>query len=568
MKYNFAKLLQGGGQVIKYQTPAGGISYNFDTFLDNLPSAGFTRGQTAGSIAWTPNWSGVSDKYANVGALEADDQYQAFTNYVLQNAESDPRVMQYLKLLEQSTTGNGHNAILFNGENLNQNWKDEYKRLRTDGKYGYYHLGPEGTTSSEVHDDSGNPGKEEHPVVPQKPSLKKREPPEPLQFKNPLPEKPEFTPWTDWIPLSTQLGNDLMSAEYQADQQKKMRFPLMETPFLQHKVTNNYHLRTSMNQNANEMRDQTAARANSSDLRQTLDAMHQADVSAAQIANQAEQIKADTVFKERGIAEGTANKNKETGAYGANFNAKQNANVWNNILDANAKRDLRRTAALNSFTGNMYTSHGEWLKDQRLNDQQYLRGLNQYTANLYHQINYQDYADLTSDYTKSQAYKNFATAVGNSSGNDIADFDSDRYNDLSRRDEYIKELWAGNSDLATQYQGMYNEEMLQAEKNYYDRFQQINNRLQAANLILPNRISNQGIYTNPRVTSTYSPLYTYAKGGSVKARFIDYQNHIQKEQQKQKELQHKRNQLVSRQLAADLDRLSREQMILLRSVFK
>ena len=73
MKYNFAKLLQGGGQVIKYQTPAGGISYNFDTFLDNLPSAGFTRGQTAGSIAWTPNWSGVSGKYANVGALEADD---------------------------------------------------------------------------------------------------------------------------------------------------------------------------------------------------------------------------------------------------------------------------------------------------------------------------------------------------------------------------------------------------------------------------------------------------------------------------------------------------------------
>lgn len=568
MKYNFTKLLQEGGSVIKYQTPSGGISYNFDSFLDNLPSTSFSQGQTASSIAWTPNWSGVSGKYKNVADLEADDQYQAFTNYVLQNADSDPRVMQYLKLLEQSTTGNGHNAILFNGENLNKNWKDEYKRLRTDEKYGYYHLGPEGTTPAKVSDDSDDIKKEKSSVVLRETPLEKKELPKPLQFENLLPEKPDFTPWTDWAPLSSQLSNDVMSAEYQAQQQKKMRFPLMETPFLQHKITNNYHLRASMNQNANEMRDRTAARANSSDLRQTLDAMHRADVSAAEIANQAEQIKADTVFKERGIAENVINKNKEVGTQGANFNAKQNAAIWNNILDANAKRDLRRTAALNSFIGNMYTSHGEWLKDQRLNDQQYLRGLNQYTANLDHQRNYQDYADLTSDYTKSQAYQEFATAVGNSSGNDIADFDSDRYNDISHRDAYIKELWAGNSDLATQYRGKYNEEMLKAEKAYYDRFQQINNRLEASNLLLPYRISNQGIYINPRTTSTYSPLYTYAKGGSVRARFIDYQNHIQKEQQKQKELQHKRNQLVSKQLNADLDRLSREQMILLRSVFK
>ena len=73
---------------------------------------------------------------------------------------------------------------------------------------------------------------------------------------------------------------------------------------------------------------------------------------------------------------------------------------------------------------------------------------------------------------------------------------------------------------------------------------------------------------SPNVTPTYSPLFKHARGGSVRARFIDYQNHIQKEQQKQKELQHKRNQLVSKQLNADLDRLSKEQMILLRSVFK
>jgi hypothetical protein len=44
-----------------------------------------------------------------------------------------------------------------------------------------------------------------------------------------------------------------------------------------------------------------------------------------------------------------------------------NAAAWNNILDANQRRDLARTTALNNYIGNMYSSHGEWLKDRRLN---------------------------------------------------------------------------------------------------------------------------------------------------------------------------------------------------------
>lgn len=400
------------------------------------------------------------------------------------------------------------------------------------------------TTSTETPPETPSDGEEEITI------------PEPIR---------KLTPWTDWIPLSAQLGNDLMSAERQAALQKQMRFPLIEGPFLQHKITNNYHLRTGMQQNANELRDLGAFRSNSSDLRANMDNMYKYDTQASQIENQAEQIKADTTFKERQISENGENTNKKTGADVANYNAKQNAAAWNNILDAKAKHDLRRTAAINSWIGNMYTSHGEWLKDQRLNDQQYLRGLNQYNANLEQQKAYQDYYDLTSDYTKSQAYQDFANAVRNWSGDeDLPGMSGEDYNNPDK----IKALWAGDSDLAKQYQSRYNTEMSNAERQYYQRMQQINNRLEAANLVLLARISNQGIYMNPRVTPTYSPLFKHARGGSVRARFIDYQNHIQKEQQKQKELQHKRDQLVSKQLNADLDRLSKEQMILLRSVFK
>ena len=66
----------------------------------------------------------------------------------------------------------------------------------------------------------------------------------------------------------------------------------------------------------------------------------------------------------------------------------------------------------------------------------------------------------------------------------------------------------------------------------------------------------------------YQNMYRFAKGGNVRARFIDYQNHINKEQQEATKNQQKRSEVATRKLTQDLDRLSREQMILLRSIFK
>ena len=378
------------------------------------------------------------------------------------------------------------------------------------------------------------------------------------------PQRAPYSPWTDWAPLTLQLNNDLLSALRQADYQKKMRFPLQEGPFLQHKITNNYHLRTGLQQNANDLRGIGTLRSGSSDLDADMTNLRQYDVHASQIENQAEQEKARKFNEEIQVAENVANQNKSTGAQVANANNQQHAAAWNNILKANAKYDLRRTEALNSYIGNMYTSHGEWVKDQRLNDQEYQRGLNEYNASLDQQKAYKDYYNLTQDYTKSQAYRDFAAAIDNN--DDIEDFDSDRYNDDAQRDAYIKELWSGDSELAKQYRTQYDQEMTRAENQYFDRMQQISNRLKASNLMLPAIISNQGFYWPSRdISPTYSPLYQ-KQGG--RARFIDYQNHIQKEQQHQKQLQQKRNESSNRKLKADLDRLSQEQMILLRSVFK
>ena len=129
-RVDFSKIrkAQQGVKIPKFQN-AGRI-YNFNSFFDNLPTNRFQRNQTNSSIAWTPNWNDQSGKYATVADLENSDQYKAFTDYVINNAGSDSRVMDYLKLLEQSTTGNGHKSILFDSNsNLKQNWADTYKRL-------------------------------------------------------------------------------------------------------------------------------------------------------------------------------------------------------------------------------------------------------------------------------------------------------------------------------------------------------------------------------------------------------------------------------------------------------
>lgn len=577
MKYNFTKLLQSGGSVRKYQNATGGDLAAINGGIVET-GGGVQQFATKPTLQMTPEEL----------AARTNTWQQTTGNQWLTNGQYDYEKMYQDYLLNKDSFDISGITATPDFTNAQRNsrgfreWNQQFQQSGLNKYFGYDegvvdYYGPTTAARAGFLDyikkrppETPPPPPDTPPGIPPKQEIttEKREEEEEIPIPEPI---QKLTPWTDWIPLSAQLGNDLMSAERQASLQKQMRFALKEGPFLQHKITNNYHQRTGMQQNANELRDLAAFRSNSSDLRANMDNMRKYDTQASQIENQAEQIKADTVFKERQIAENVENTNKQVGADVANYNARQNAAAWNNILDANAKRDLRRTQALNSFIGNMYTSHGEYVKDARLNEQAYQRGLNQYNAGLQQQEAYKQYANVANDFTKSQAFQQFSNAVA-APGNQIAGFDSNRYNDQTQRDAYLRELWAGNSDLAVQYRGNYETEKKEAMNRYLLRSQNIANQLEAQNLMLPARISNQGIYIPGKygVQSNVHPVQTesYKQGGRVRARFIDYQNHIQKEQQDQRRSQHKRNELSVKKLNADLDRLSREQMILLRSVFK
>ena len=616
MKYNFAKLLQSGGTVQKYQTPAGrnGVTYR-SPISDTWNNTNNYRALVNQSY---------EDVYKNKFAQD-DFNMDAYNNFL----------GQYYDLMKNSKYQKGNGAVYYDGTNAyqkefdrqgfhthafqdgwqhvdsaytgdrfdtNYNWKggDDYVGQTTANRYAnsfnqdelarqnaiaaqhgmqwilddragdlntedgrqFYKLekAPQASTTEAPADIQPNTETPEQlSDTPQQPGTYEAIGPEvSSQYK-------DTTPWTDWIPLSMQHLNNIVSADRQARWQKKMRFPLIEGPFLQHAITNGYYQRAAMQQQANDLRNLGQIRSNSSDIRENLDNARKYDIEASNIEKQAEQVKANIDAKERQIAEQVVNQDKQIGAEVANTNMKSNVAAWNNILDANMKRDLRRTESLNSYIGNMYTSHGEWLKDQRLNEQAYQKGLNAQEASLKQQEAYQKYYDTVNDFTKSQAYQDFINKVKQSG----------EYNYFTSAEDYnnpakLKELWLGDSDLAAEYRQKWEDEKRNAMNNYLLENQIIANELNNKNLLLPAIINNQGFrfLDKKQNTSNIHPVFRHANGGRLGARFIDYMNHIQKEQQYQKTSQHKRNELSQRRLNADLERLSKEQHILLRSIFK
>ena len=97
-------------------------------------------------------------------------------------------------------------------------------------------------------------------------------------------------------------------------------------------------------------------------------------------------------------------------------------------------------------------------------------------------------------------------------------------------------------------------------------------------MLIPGTFSNQGTrfgdryirHTVPGSTST-NPLYTeyYKSGGKFRnARFIDYMNHYQKQQQLDKVETRKNQERLQKKLARDLDYLDKETLLLLKQIFK
>lgn len=130
------------GVVPKYQDAPGKLPYNWDwDGLNNAINGGGFGTATTTSLGYNKTFIPQGD-IKTVADLEQSQDYTDFTNYVKQNAATDPKVMEYLKNLDAKSrkagAGTGH-LFDVNG-NLVQGWESVYDKLRTDGKYGAYHF--------------------------------------------------------------------------------------------------------------------------------------------------------------------------------------------------------------------------------------------------------------------------------------------------------------------------------------------------------------------------------------------------------------------------------------------
>ena len=405
-----------------------------------------------------------------------------------------------------------------------------------------------------------------------------------LTFDNDKGPQKSKLAWSDWAPLTMQLANDLTTNSYINQQKKKMRFPLKEGPFLQHAITNDYYARTKLGQAASEARNIASTQNLTSDINQNLRIRDAAEKQAGQYESQAAQMKSNKFAEESRLSEDVANKNKITGADVANYNSQANAAAWNNILLANQEQAAKNLQAANSYIGNMYQSYGEALKTKRLNDAQYQKAYNQAKANQQIKNARNEYNQNSSDFTKWNDFgAMFEDALN--SGDDFKNylygkqFQTNWANQQKlglsqeQRNALTRWLTSGQSTQASKWRESWAAHQQKLKDDYYNKVIGINENLEAENAKSPMFIDNQWRLSDFNLntdTNRVSPLWRdkFQKGGRIGSKLSDFTKQYQRELQHVRRSQDERNKTTLKHLDRQLERLSKEQLILLRSVFK
>ena len=389
--------------------------------------------------------------------------------------------------------------------------------------------------------------------------------------------KRQSTPWTDWAPLTTQLANNLLNNQRQYNNEIQKKFTLEEAPYKQGLVTNNYAARQIRSQMAADIRSR-ANRNLTSDSTTNQIQQNAAEAQALGLEDQNALDQTQEFNRTSKELQAIGNENKAVESSVANYNRKQNAVAWNNILAARQKRDATNTAELNSYIGNMYSSHGQWLQNERMEDARFQRDINDYNyqQGLQRLYNESGLEALEGGIQNSQAFGRFRSVIEH--GGDTYNISLDENGKITDQAllDYIK---ANPNDAAVKSAlSEYQSELDNANNLFTHKQQSLIAERQRANMLIPGTFSNQGTrfgdryirHTVPGSTST-NPLYTesYKSGGKFRnARFIDYMNHYQKQQYFDRVETRKNQERLQKKLARDLDYLDKETLLLLKQIFK
>lgn len=397
---------------------------------------------------------------------------------------------------------------------------------------------------------------------PSKPTVK----PNQLTF-TPKPTKQRWPGWSDGMVLDSMLGNDLYNHRQQELLQAEMKFPKKTYSSPDYLMDNGYFTRSLLKNQANQIRA-NATRELSSNQEYNFALAGQAEDAASKLDIEGARIKADRTAQEKMNFQKILEQRKLGQTDAANFNASQSAAAWNNSLNATQKRLERDNASINSAMANKAVSFGEYLKTKRLNDNNLLRA--QAKMQLSEQYNNRLKAyQADQDITKWKDFGGLYDAMMNAGGwGDDAEMSKWKRTWAEQKALDANQLAKVNSwlmtDAGAEWRTKWSDYLDQRQRQFYDEVGADQLAYNASIGQIPTYVTNQFGWYFPDNRRTIS----FQKSGGTIDRLSNFTKQYMQEQQHVRKSQDTRNQTLQRSLNQQLERLSREQLILLRSVFK
>lgn len=566
------------GGIPKYQNASGTLKYNWDPFYGQFQNNSLSTMNSNTSIPWNRTWS-PNETYNTVQDLENTQNYKDFTNYVLNNSNNE-QVMQYLKHLDSQARRSGSSeGLLFTDANqttLRDGWNNEYSRLRSDGKYGYFHLTPEFIQEPPVAETPDTP-QPDSPIEHTTPELQQPELTE-TEYKASeyLPEYRKGI-WTDGLHLAGIYGNNMIGALRDYNLEMKKRVPLYQASQQNAIVTDGYTERMLNQQALSEARARnSAAAANTSNAdaarQMQLDFESQVGMQNEMQNNaiQAREYKASLQNAQQVADQNTANRITVANQNHANLVADYNAKI-----DARRKLNATKTAETAGLIQNLDASLNKFNLQEKMNKQYYNQSVNDYMFNKEKTAAYNDYSDILENGHLRAGYEGLMDHLLNGGGdsaltNNAEDFAALRENrgDFTKT-RAILERYAKNNPEIAAFLSEVDELRKQAWGVYEKKYNSLLANKSYANLFQKQYLGSYPGFERDFLNTNWTTLFpSYKKGGKVEDRFIKYVEHTRKVLKDQDDRNKHVQTQAQKKLLRDLDALDRETLLLLRSIFK
>lgn len=565
----------------------GSLNYivpeNSDRELD------FEFGSTyAASQVGTLEWNQKLTK-AHVEALQADPEYQEFTRRMGE------------ELYQNTPLAQAYTQAFHNRRALNSSYSREYERQsdgnykyiggaqgifradgsidagawitnRLDGLYGLVHESKfKSKPSPSVPSDHSNPDLPPAPT-PRQPTP--RNPGNPYISTSLSTEAPSKSVWTDWIPILSKYFTNKVAIRKDSEQQKKIKFPL-QVPNERHAIKTDAYLQR---QQLEKQKQEVLARAagmQTSNIDDNMRIMNNASEIAERYSDKQAQLQSAEYQQTSEDVIKAANYNTAQRTEVANENLKALAAAHNNIVNANRRQIAKTAANINNTVDSLYHDYGKWKHDQRLEASRRDRTLLSSQANA-ELAKLQKTLSEQTDPQKWGALKDYAIELtAHPSGLTQQEMDILNRNasnpeqglqtDSAYRSLVISKLQTGTDSVSSRYRTAWEEFKKLRQSQYDSAASRVMSEYERRVAYIPTIIDNQIIDYVPG--GTPSSLMRYKKGGKAQLlkAWVSSSQKARSEHDKNFNEAQKRG---SNQLRDQLDALDKEQLLLLKAIFK